>query len=149
MGQRVREAHVDAAPLRIGHLRNADRRRTVARRVGQQHRRLEARDQALVAVGARIGERVDRLGVLDDAADVVQRHFRQAAVLVTGEQVLAVLGQRSEEHTSELQSLMRTSYAVFCLKKKKSKQTVKKRLNILIQIVNDITIIEQQINTYH
>src|SRR3546814_3159928 len=29
-----------------------------------------------------------------------------------------VLGQRSEEHTSELQSLMRNSYAVFCLKKK-------------------------------
>src|SRR3546814_6929868 len=28
--------------------------------------------------------------------------------------------QRSEEHTSELQSLMRTSYAVFCLKKKKT-----------------------------
>src|SRR3546814_6015835 len=27
--------------------------------------------------------------------------------------------ERSEEHTSELQSLMRTSYAVFCLKKKK------------------------------
>src|SRR3546814_10693053 len=31
-----------------------------------------------------------------------------------------VLGQRSEEHTSELQSLMRISYAVFCLKKKKT-----------------------------
>src|SRR3546814_10199566 len=30
-----------------------------------------------------------------------------------------LLTQRSEEHTSELQSLMRTSYAVFCLKKKK------------------------------
>src|SRR3546814_8651846 len=29
---------------------------------------------------------------------------------------------RSEEHTSELQSLMRISYAVFCLKKKKEKQ---------------------------
>src|SRR3546814_2327075 len=29
--------------------------------------------------------------------------------------------QRSEEHTSELQSLMRNSYAVFCLKKKKNK----------------------------
>src|SRR3546814_5089723 len=29
---------------------------------------------------------------------------------------------RSEEHTSELQSLMRTSYAVFCLKKKKYKK---------------------------
>src|SRR3546814_4910128 len=30
-------------------------------------------------------------------------------------------GSRSEEHTSELQSLMRISYAVFCLKKKKQK----------------------------
>src|SRR3546814_8038104 len=30
-------------------------------------------------------------------------------------------GSRSEEHTSELQSLMRSSYAVFCLKKKKQK----------------------------
>src|SRR3546814_3053019 len=30
--------------------------------------------------------------------------------------------QRSEEHTSELQSLMRISYAVFCLKKKKKKK---------------------------
>src|SRR3546814_9929733 len=32
---------------------------------------------------------------------------------------LAGAAQRSEEHTSELQSLMRISYAVFCLKKKK------------------------------
>src|SRR3546814_8174732 len=32
---------------------------------------------------------------------------------------------RSEEHTSELQSLMRISYAVFCLKKKKKKQRSK------------------------
>src|SRR3546814_1854283 len=31
--------------------------------------------------------------------------------------------QRSEEHTSELQSLMRISYAVFCLKKKKTSNT--------------------------
>src|SRR3546814_5529668 len=34
-------------------------------------------------------------------------------------QVKCVLPGRSEEHTSELQSLMRNSYAVFCLKKKK------------------------------
>src|SRR3546814_7783865 len=33
---------------------------------------------------------------------------------------------RSEEHTSELQSLMRISYAVFCLKKKKTTQNIKK-----------------------
>src|SRR3546814_10535269 len=32
---------------------------------------------------------------------------------------------RSEEHTSELQSLMRNSYAVFCLKKKNNKKTPK------------------------
>src|SRR3546814_8681743 len=34
------------------------------------------------------------------------------------------LRQRSEEHTSELQSLMRTSYAVFCLKKKKKDKKI-------------------------
>src|SRR3546814_3414186 len=35
---------------------------------------------------------------------------------------LYCVGVRSEEHTSELQSLMRISYAVFCLKKKKLQQ---------------------------
>src|SRR3546814_942565 len=35
--------------------------------------------------------------------------------------------ERSEEHTSELQSLMRISYAVFCLKKKKKSITCKNR----------------------
>src|SRR3546814_9465108 len=35
---------------------------------------------------------------------------------------------RSEEHTSELQSLMRISYAVFCLKKKTNKYNKKKRI---------------------
>src|SRR3546814_20019047 len=47
-------------------------------------------------------------------------------------------GRRSEEHTSELQSLMRISYAVFCLKKKKKTQneptaTKNTRNNKLIQ----------------
>src|SRR3546814_17865445 len=37
----------------------------------------------------------------------------------------SVCFRRSEEHTSELQSLMRISYAVFCLKKKKIKNTTK------------------------
>src|SRR3546814_2166356 len=38
---------------------------------------------------------------------------------IVGDQLMTT---RSEEHTSELQSLMRISYAVFCLKKKKIKQ---------------------------
>src|SRR3546814_6767952 len=37
----------------------------------------------------------------------------------------AVDGERSEEHTSELQSLMRISYAVFCLKKKRITTTAR------------------------
>src|SRR3546814_5319854 len=36
---------------------------------------------------------------------------------------------RSEEHTSELQSLMRISYAVFCLKKKNNKNKTKQKTN--------------------
>src|SRR3546814_6519147 len=39
-------------------------------------------------------------------------------------QLLAMLPMRSEEHTSELRSLMRISYAVFCLKKKNKHQHV-------------------------
>src|SRR3546814_8398337 len=39
------------------------------------------------------------------------------------EQCVRVRTHRSEEHTSELQSLMRISYAVFCLKKKKKHNT--------------------------
>src|SRR3546814_10036120 len=37
--------------------------------------------------------------------------------------------ERSEEHTSELQSLMRISYAVFCLKKKKQQHQFKNKYN--------------------
>src|SRR3546814_6036926 len=37
--------------------------------------------------------------------------------------------RRSEEHTSELQSLMRISYAVFCLKKKKQKHKKEQKMN--------------------
>src|SRR3546814_7269806 len=48
---------------------------------------------------------------------------------------------RSEEHTSELQSLMRISYAVFCLKKKtkQKKQTSNKHLlNTMTHINNNV-----------
>src|SRR3546814_4567210 len=45
-----------------------------------------------------------------------QRRGHEAALVAA---IIALAGERSEEHTSELQSLMRNSYAVFCLKKKK------------------------------
>src|SRR3546814_6815020 len=47
---------------------------------------------------------------------------------------------RSEEHTSELQSLMRNSYAVFCLKKKKTKK--KDNMHKLTRLTTD-TLLEQ------
>src|SRR3546814_5930202 len=44
------------------------------------------------------------------------------AALRRGLEIVADVLERSEEHTSELQSLMRISYAVFCLKKKTTHQ---------------------------
>src|SRR3546814_4510044 len=44
---------------------------------------------------------------------------RQIPELASSNYRIRQAGERSEEHTSELQSLMRISYAVFCLKKKK------------------------------
>src|SRR3546814_2318537 len=52
-----------------------------------------------------------RFGKAIAAAEIIERLFG-------GDDPV---GGRSEEHTSELQSLMRISYAVFCLKKKKKK----------------------------
>src|SRR3546814_3658650 len=53
----------------------------------------------------------------------VARGFERLGAALRGEK-RGEIGDltRSEEHTSELQSLMRISYAVFCLKKKKIKQ---------------------------
>src|SRR3546814_9017576 len=48
----------------------------------------------------------------------------------TADRELILQLQRSEEHTSELQSLMRISYAVFCLKKKKKYKTIKTNTHI-------------------
>src|SRR3546814_7209139 len=50
--------------------------------------------------------------------------------------VRQAIAERSEEHTSELQSLMRISYAVFCLKKKKHKIT-KNNTRITYHNMND------------
>src|SRR3546814_1343694 len=48
-----------------------------------------------------------------------EQHPCMPGQFVGGQRAQAATYGRSEEHTSELQSLMRTSYAVFCLKKKK------------------------------
>src|SRR3546814_7179413 len=58
-----------------------------------------------------VPQRVEHRGAVDDTA----RHQMDDTLLAA----LHFALDRSEEHTSELQSLMRTSYAVFCLKKKK------------------------------
>src|SRR3546814_4158937 len=52
-------------------------------------------------------------------------HNEKLLVIIEGRDGAGKDGTRSEEHTSELQSLMRISYAVFCLKKKKNNQTHK------------------------
>src|SRR3546814_10227867 len=62
---------------------------------------------------ARIAEAAIEVGAAATVAEFVARHGR----VPDSELVILALG-RSEEHTSELQSLMRNSYAVFCLKKK-------------------------------
>src|SRR3546814_2916670 len=72
--------------------------------------------QSLVMTDPQVATRIQQLGgayarVLTDPI------LRQAQ----GSALLSQQVTRSEEHTSELQSLMRISYAVFCLKKKKTK----------------------------
>src|SRR3546814_7132905 len=57
------------------------------------------------------------------------RHAGARPVASSGIEAFA----RSEEHTSELQSLMRISYAVFCLKKKKTKKIITKTLINIIR----------------
>src|SRR3546814_8939821 len=54
-----------------------------------------------------------------DANSQTAEHAYTLTIAVATLSVTAIVNVRSEEHTSELQSLMRISYAVFCLKKKK------------------------------
>src|SRR3546814_7499792 len=55
----------------------------------------------------------------DDAIIVTSTRLRTMEGGEVGSNITQRQIERSEEHTSELQSLMRSSYAVFCLKKKK------------------------------
>src|SRR3546814_3577988 len=65
--------------------------------------------------GGRRADDAERLAGLDGKSHILQ-HRRTSRHETVHD---ALHAERSEEHTSELQSLMRISYAVFCLKKKK------------------------------
>src|SRR3546814_1397434 len=86
--------------------------------------RRDGLERALQEVAERLGaggeDRVPgRGGELQLHPVGVERHRLDADVPAAGGSDQAVVEQvRSEEHTSELQSLMRSSYAVYCLKKK-------------------------------
>src|SRR3546814_2219544 len=56
-----------------------------------------------------------KIGVPSSEGLPIARALKEAGLVSSNAE-----GNRSEEHTSELQSLMRISYAVFCLKKKKN-----------------------------
>src|SRR3546814_6030130 len=68
------------------------------------------------------GRKLDRLDLGDEGAAKAAVAAVEAGDFEIGE----VEKKRSEEHTSEFQSLMRISYAVFCLKKKNTKDNDKK-----------------------
>src|SRR3546814_10145645 len=82
-------------------------------------------------------EQKQLLTPMKDSASWVSRRDYHATCLMlcTGARVGALVrltvrdAQRSEEHTSELQSLMRISYAVFCLKKKTHNTTLPETVN--------------------
>src|SRR3546814_2799688 len=73
-------------------------------------------------------EALDRISWALDTVGLGGRVGELAGALSHGQKQWLEIGMllvqdRSEEHTSELQSLMRISYAVFCLKKKKPEDT--------------------------
>src|SRR3546814_8246889 len=59
-------------------------------------------------------------GYLADWPELSARLLQEFELTVDDLETIVLKIQRSEEHTSELQSLMRISYAVFCLKKKRA-----------------------------
>src|SRR3546814_1154712 len=70
--------------------------------------------------------RLERLGAAGFTDKELAR-IHGPAGLPIGAAGPAEIAVRSEEHTSELQSLMRISYAVFCLKKKNNHHTINKQ----------------------
>src|SRR3546814_3446779 len=78
-----------------------------------------------VAAQGQVRERLDELASIQRVRGALSADLGQAAPRISRTEAgtLAPAFWRSEEHTSELQSLMRNSYAVFCLQKKNTKTT--------------------------
>ncbi|EDM30433.1 hypothetical protein RTM1035_10510 [Roseovarius sp. TM1035] len=91
---RIRETGLYALGLGAFGPRNTDATRTVAGRIGAQNGGLETGDQPLVAVGAGVGEGVQRLGMLENATDEIQRLLAEVGIFVTGKKRLAVFPDR-------------------------------------------------------
>src|SRR3546814_10564655 len=99
-------ALADQTPLEVAarlQRRAGDRRVSQVKMAPGADRREGERRKAM---GCVVNANADGIGKVELSADLERLYAR-----------------RSEEHTSELQSLMRISYAVFCLKKKKIKRT--------------------------
>src|SRR3546814_3454823 len=77
-------------------------------------------ERRIAAEDSRIGEIEAGLGAVPDAA--IRARLASELRDLTDEDRSVALSLRSEEHTSELQSLLRIAYPVFCLKKKTLKQ---------------------------
>src|SRR3546814_7307337 len=71
-------------------------------------------------------------------AEVMPMRRCPSSLILFAKLVRRRLNGRSEEHTSELQSLMRISYAVFCLKKKKKRRKITRQKQRLTQNKNNI-----------
>src|SRR3546814_8136235 len=88
-----------------------------------------ARDQ--LAIGQRLGGAVHRHLVHARRGDELALRLRLAFARASRHAAFPAR-LRSEEHTTELQSLMRISYAVFCLKKKNANNPTRTALDVYI-----------------
>src|SRR3546814_1559123 len=76
-------------------------------------------------------------GDFTSAGDRVSGHAAVESIAIAAAIGFAlIVADRSEEHTSELQSLMRISYAVFCLKKKNKQNTETSSTKVIISKEN-------------
>src|SRR3546814_10092260 len=95
-------------------------RRMCRRGYGAEHLKEEVPGLVQEGRAVRVLEQADRHAAVGQDADLAARSFGSRLLEQPADSADDAVEQsaRSEEHTSELQSLMRISYAVFCLKKK-------------------------------